>query len=470
MVKKVVIIGGGIAGIYVLRNLLARRDDVAGGLDLTLIKRERSGWVSTCGLPFALRGWYGIKRTEINEPKFFLDQGVDFRTETEVTKLSPEDKTITLVTGEELKYDYLVIATGRSPSVPDAVAATELEGIYTFNNETDAERIEAAMEGAKNAFVRGRGIIGLQAAVAFATRGLKTTVLGGPPSLLPSSLDPDMGDMVKKWLEEQHGIRFILERKEITAVKGEGGRVKSVVIGEGASAKELPADIVVIARGMKPNTKLAADAGIETGESGGIVTDSAMHVKKKSGRSYLKDVFSLGDCTEVIDAITHRPRLSQLASTVVVQAKVVADNILSDISAQPSLYSICEPCLSPTVAEIGGLLVGSVGVTSEMAARVGIKTLSGEATKLVKARYFPGAKPLTMKLLFEAYTHKLIGAQMVGESTVAERVNELELAIRAGMTAEEMRNTERCYDPSLSLLIDVTIDATEKAIGISPVY
>jgi len=122
--------------------------------------------------------------------------------------------------------------------------------------------------------------------------------------------------------------------------------------------------------------------------------------------------------------------------------------------------------LSPTVAEIGGLLVGSVGVTSEMAARVGIKTLSGEATKLVKARYFPGAKPLTMKLLFEAYTHKLIGAQMVGESTVAERVNELELAIRAGMTAEEMRNTERCYDPSLSLLIDVTIDATEKAIGI----
>jgi len=472
MAKKVVIVGGGIAGIYVLRNLLARRDAVAEGLDLTLIKRERSGWVSTCGLPFALRGWYEIKRTEINEPKFFLDQGVDFRTETEVTKLSLEDKTVTLGTGEELRYDYLVIATGRTPSVPDAVAESELEGVYTFNNEIDAEKIEAAMGtgDAKNAFVRGRGIIGLQAAVAFATRGLNTTVLGGPPSLLPSSLDPDMGDMVKKWLEERHGIRFILERKEITAVKGEGGRVKSVVIGEGTAAKELPADVVVIARGMKPNTKLAADAGIETGERGGIVTDSAMHVKKKGGRSYLRDVFSLGDCTEVIDAITHRPRLSQLASTVVVQAKVVADNILSDINANPSLYSICEPCLSPTVAEIGGLLVGSVGVTSETAARAGIKTMSGVATKLVKARYFPGAKPLTLKLLFEAYTHKLIGAQMVGESTVAERVNELELAIRAGMTAEEMRNTERCYDPSLSLLIDVTIDAAEKAIGITPVY
>ncbi len=462
MVKKVVIVGGGIAGIYVLRNLLARRED---GLDLTLLKRERSGWVSTCGLPFALRGWYEIKRTEINEPKFFIDQGVDFRTETEVTELNLETKTVKIATGEELAYDYLVIATGRAPSVPEAVANTELEGISTFNNEDDARKIEAAMAGAENAFVRGRGIIGLQAAVAFASKGLKTTVLGGPPSLLPASLDPDMGDIVKKWLEEKHGIRFILERKEITAVRGEGGRVKSVVIGDG---EEIPAEVVVIARGMRPNVRLAVDAGIATGDSGGIVTDSAMHVRR--GRGYLRDVFALGDCTEVIDGITHRPRLSQLASTAVVQSKVVADNIISDIRGEPSLYSISEPCLSPTVAEIGGLLVGSVGLTTEAAARAGIKTLSGTATKLVKARYFPGAKPLTMKLLFEAYSHKLIGAQMVGESTVAERVNELEMAIRAGMTAEEIRNTERCYDPSLSLLIDVTIDATEKAIGITPVY
>ncbi len=465
MVKKVVIVGGGIAGIYVLRSLLAKREEIEEGLDLTLVKRERSGWVSTCGLPFALRGWYDIKRTEINEPKFFLDQGVDFRTETEVTGLNLEDRTVKIATGEELPYDYLVIATGREPSIPEAVAKAGLKGISTFNNEADAREIEAAMAGATNAFVRGRGIIGLQAAVAFAAKGLKTTVLGGPPSLLPASLDPDMGDMVKNWLEEKHGIQFILARKEITAVRGEGGRVKSVVIGDG---EEIPADVVVIAKGMRPNVRLAVEAGIEIGDSGGIVTDNAMHVKR--GRSYLHDVFSLGDCTEVIDGITYRPRLSQLASTVVVQSKVVADNIISDIKGQPSLYSISAPCLSPTVAEIGGLLVGSVGVTSEAAARAGIKTLSGKATKLVKARYFPGAKPLTMKLLFDAYSHKLIGAQMVGEATVAERVNELEIAIRAGMTAEELRNTERCYDPSLSLLVDVTIDATEKAMGMASVY
>jgi NADH oxidase (H2O2-forming) len=162
-----------------------------------------------------------------------------------------------------------------------------------------------------------------------------------------------------------------------------------------------------------------------------------MHVKK--GRGYLNNVYSLGDCTEVVDGITYRPRLSQLASTAVVQAKVVADNIFSDISGQPGAYSACEPCLSPVAADIGGLLVGS---------------FSGKATKSTKARYFPGSKSITAKLIFDAYTEKLIGAQVVSEATVAERINELELAIRAGMTAKEICNIERSYDPSLALLKD----------------
>ncbi|MEA2033599.1 MAG: FAD-dependent oxidoreductase [Euryarchaeota archaeon] len=466
MVKKIVIVGGGIAGIYVMRNLLARKSEVEEGMDFTVLKREKSGWVSTCGLPFALRGWYEIDRTEINKPQFFLDQGVDFRTETEVTKLNLEQSSVALKTGEELKYDFLVIATGRKQFVKE----TELEGVYTFNNEDDAKKIEAALneEGVKNAYIRGRGIIGLQAAAAFATRGLEATVHGGPPSLLPSSLDPDMGDLVKERMEKD-GVRFILDRREITAIKGHEGGAKSVVIGEREEEKEeIPADIVIIGKWMIPEIDLAWKAGVDTGESGGIVTDRAMHVKK--GREHISNVYAVGDCTEVVDGITHRPRLNQLASTAVTQATVIADNILSDISGQPGLYSPCEYCFGPIVADVGGILMGSVGVTSEAASRAGIKTISGKATKLVKARYFPGATPLTLKLIFDAYTKKLIGAQMVGEAGVAERVNELGVAIRAGMTAAEIRNMERCYDPSQALLIDVTIDAAEKALGIAPVY
>ena len=466
MVKKIVIVGGGIAGIYVLRNLLARKGEVEEEMDFTVLKREKSGWVSTCGLPFALRGWYEIDRAEINKPQFFLDQGVDFRTETEVAKLNLEESSVTLKTDEVLKYDFLVIATGRKQFVKE----TKLEGVYTFNNEDDAKKIEAALnrEGVKYAYIRGRGIIGLQAAAAFATRGLEITLHGGPPSLLPSSLDPDMGDLVKERMEKD-GVRFILDRREITAMKGHEGWVKSVVIGEREEEKEeIPADIVIIGKWMIPEIDLAWQAGIEIGESRGIVTDRAMHVKK--GRGHINNVYAVGDCTEVVDGITHRPRLNQLASTAVTQAMVIADNILSDMSGQPGLYSPCEYCFGPTVADVGGVLIGSVGVTSEAASRAGIKTISGKATKLVKARYFPGATPLTLKLIFDAYTKKLIGAQMVGEAGVAERVNELGVAIRAGMTAAEIRNMERSYDPSQALLIDVTIDAAEEALGIAPVY
>ncbi|MEA2075873.1 MAG: FAD-dependent oxidoreductase [Euryarchaeota archaeon] len=466
MTKKVVIIGGGIAGIYVLRNLLAKKDVVEEGLHLTLIKREKSGWVSTCGLPFALRGWYEIDRTEINKPQFFLDQGIDFRTETEVTRINSEENSVTLKTGEEIKYDYLVIATGRRPFIPTMVEKAGLEGVYTLNNEDDAEKIETAlsMEGVKNAFVDGHEIGGMQAASALLERGLKVTVLGRPPSLIASRLDPDMGDMLKEWMEKK-GAKFILERKKmITTVKGDGGRVKSVVMGE----EEIPADIVIISWGKKLEVRLARKAGIEIGENRGIVTDSAMHVKKR-GR-YINHVYAVGDCVEVIDSITHRLRLNQAASAAVVQAKVATDNIFSDIRGQLELYSSYEPSLGPTAIDFAGLLVGSVGVTTRAANRAGIKVMSGKATKLTKARYFPGAKPLTLKLIFDAYTKKLIGAQMVAEATVAERVNELAVAIYAGITAEEMRNMERCYDPSLALLIDVTIDAAEAAMGITAVY
>lgn len=281
MAKRVVIVGGGIAGISVLRSLHARKDDVGGGLNLTLLKREKSGWVSVCGLPFALRGWYEIERTEINKPQFFLDLGVDFRTETEVAKLNLDESSLVLKTGEELKYDYLVIATGRKQEVKETI----LEGVYTFNNEEDAEKIEAALnrEEVENAYIRGRGIIGLQAAAAFSTRGLKTTVHGGPPSLLPSNLDPDMADLVKERMEKD-GIRFILDKREITAIKGHEGRVKSVVIGgEEGEKEEIPADIVIIGKWMLPEVDLAWEAGVDIGESGGIVTDRSMHVKKGEG-------------------------------------------------------------------------------------------------------------------------------------------------------------------------------------------
>lgn len=447
MVKKVVIIGGGAAGVDVLE-LLLRGQGAAEEMEITLLKKEEEGFFSTCGLPFALQGMYSIKDLSLFEPEFYRAKGIDFRTGTEVTSINLEEGYVRVDSIEEIRYDELVIATGSKPFIPP-LEGRNLEGVYTLSKKEDGEKVEAAMSAnPRNALVIGGGIAGLQTAVAFSKRGIYTTVVEMFPYLLPSILDADMASIVQKWLYKE--ISFILG-KPVSAIKGEQ-RVKSVIVGE----EEIPADIVLMSAGMRPNVDIAREAGIEVGESGGIVTDRALRVKK--GKLYLDNVYALGDCVEVIDAVTYRPRLSQLASTALIQARVVANNIRG-------ISSSYEPCLSPTVATISGLQIGSVGVITEVARRYGIKIKVGKAIKYTKARFFPGRKLIIAKLLFEAYTEKLIGAQIISGETVAERINELTLAIRAGITARDIWMRERCFDPSLTMVEDVIVDAALKAVG-----
>ncbi|MHC1604147.1 MAG: FAD-dependent oxidoreductase [Candidatus Syntropharchaeales archaeon] len=447
MSKRIVIIGGGDAGTYTLEAIMKRKGDVA----ITLLKKDRYGSVSICGLPFALQGIYPLKDIELQGPEFFQSRGIDYRTLTEVTEINLESNSVTIQTGEELEYDYLVIATGSRPFIP-SIPGVELEGVYTVKDMEDGERIEVAMNdpGVKNAVVIGAGTIALQVAVAFSKNNIKTTVTKPRPLILRSMLDPDIASKVQKKLEELE-IRFILG-KETVAIKGDGD-VKSVLIGD----TEVPADIVVVCAGMRPNVDLAKEAGIEIGESGGIATDPFLHVKK--GRGYIDNVYAAGDCVEVIDAITHRPRLSMLASTCVTQAKVIADNIFGDNSS-------FDPVLSPTVANIAGLQVGSVGITSETAKRYGMKVITGKKEKPTKPRYYPGRKSMLMKLLFDAYSERLIGAQIISEDQVADRIDELSIAIRSGMRARELRLMEKSFDPSVALHRDVMADAAEDALNV----
>jgi len=446
MVKKVVIIGGGAAGVDVLE-LLLRAKGAAKELEITLLKKEHEGFFSMCGLPFALQGLYSIKELNIFEPEFYRAQGIDFRTGTEVTRINLEEGYVHLDTGEDLSYDELVIATGSKPFIPP-IEGTNREGVYTLSSREDGEKVEAALhaEETRNAVIIGGGWIGLQAAVAFSKKGIATRVVEKFPYLLPAILDADIASLVKKRLDKE--VTFMLGRT-VRALRGEQ-HVTSVLVDD----EEFPADIVLISAGVRPNVDIARAAGIAIGESGGIVTDPALRVKK--GNLYLDNVYALGDCVEVIDAVTHHPRLSQLASTALIQARVVSDN-LRGISAS------YETCLSPTVATISGLQIGSVGVITEIAGRYGIPIKAGSAIKYTKARFFPGRKLIVAKLLFEANSEKLIGAQLISEETVAERINELTLGIRAGITARDIWMRERCFDPSLTMVEDVLVDAALKA-------
>lgn len=451
MAQKMVIIGGGDAGTYTLEAIFKKGAEVLKQFDITLVKKDKGGSASICAVPFALQGVFPMKDVaEIEPPETFIGHGIDYRTETEATSINLENDTVTLSTSEEIKYDYLVIGTGRKPRTP-AIEGTDLDGVFAMSTVEDGEKIAAAMNApeAKNTVVLGCGTIGLQVALAFLKKGLKTTLVSGHPTPLSSCLDHDMGELVREKVEKEGATFFV--GKSVEALKGDGGAVKSVVIEK----EEISADIVVISKGMLPNADLAKSAGIKVGETGGIVTDQFLHVKK--GGEYMTNVYALGDCVEVLDAITLRPRLSQYASSALVQAKVVVNNILG-IS-----YSL-EPALSPAVAAIADLQVGSVGITSATAERCGINVISGKKEKPTKARFYPGRKSMAVKLLFDTYSERLIGAQIISEEMVADRIDGLCNAIRMGMTAKELSRMEKSFDPCVSLHRDVMVDATEKAL------
>jgi len=448
MANKVVIIGGGAAGIDVLELLIrGRRNDPK--MEITLLKREKEGFFSNCGMPFALQGLYSINVLNIFEPEFYINKGVDFRTLIEVKSIDLENKYLHIDSNEKIHYDYLVIATGGEPLIPP-IAGTNLGGVYTLGSSKDGALLEAAITAKelKDGIIIGSGWIGLQMAIAFTERGIKTRIVEKIPHILPTLLDPDMAAIIKNKMEND--TAFLLGMA-VDAIKGRKD-VKSVTVG----GEEFPADFVLISAGMRPNVDIAIKAGIKIGESGGIVTDLAMRVKR--GNCYLDNVYALGDCVEVIDAITYRPRLSQLASTALIQARVVANNILG-------MRSSFGPCLSPSVSNISDLQVGSVGVTTEMASRYGIPITIGKAIKQTKARYFPERKTIIAKLIFEAFRGKLIGAQIISENAVAERINELTLGIKTGITASDILMRERCFDPSLATVEDVIVGAAINAFG-----
>lgn len=446
MAKKVVIIGGGAAGVDVLE-LLMRGKEESEDMEITLLKKEKEGFFSMCGLPYALQGMYSLGVLSQFHPDVYRDRGIDFRTETKATSIDLKDQSVRLDSDEELSYDYLVIATGSKPFIPP-IPGTDLEGVYTMICREDGEHISAALTAGeiKSGLVIGAGLIGLQTAVAFSKRGIRTTVIERLPSVIPTLLDADMSSVVKEYLEPD--ITFILGRA-VDGIRG-NGHVESVAAG----GEEMPADIVLLSAGMRPDIDLARDAGMDIGESGGVVTDRALRAQK--GGRHLDNVFALGDCAEVIDAVTFSPRLSQLASTALVQSRVVADNILGKGSSY-------DPCLSPTAANLSGLQVGSVGITTETAKRFGIPVKSGISSRFTKARFFPDTKRIIAKLIFEASSERLIGAQIIAEETVAGRINELTLGIREGITARDIWMRERCFDPSLAMVEDVLVDAAMKA-------
>lgn len=409
--------------------------------EITVIERRSYATYHPCGLPFVIGG-------EVPELRQLVEtaprlQGVNVRLGVEARAINTGEKTVEVLDlksnqMEEVCYDRLILATGSSALKPP-LPGIDLANVFSLRTIEDGERILSALPGARRAVVVGAGPIGVETASALRQRGLDVTVVEMLPGVLPGMLDPDMAEIVAERLVKS-GIRVICS-KAVKELRGEG-KVSSVVL----EGEEIPADLVIMAIGVKPDVELAVRAGLSLGPTKAIAVDDHL-------RTSHPDIFAIGDCAEARCLITKRPVRSQLATTAIRMGRVAGINAAGGDET-------FEGVLNAVVTMAEGLEVASVGLTATVAKEAGIEAVSARVRCLSKPHYFPGAEPVTIKLVAERRGQRLLGGQFIGAGA-AERANRLALAIRKEMTAKELSKVDYCYAPPVSDSIDPVVVAAE---------
>lgn len=446
MGRKVIVIGSGAAGMTAAST--ARESDREA--EIVIFTEEEHVAYSPCAIPYVLEGKIqDFKSIVMHDPEFYeRERNIAVRTKTKVASVDIDKKLVVLSSGESLPYDSLVLATGGTVFVPPIEGAS-LPGVFKVRYIADGMAIQKAMASAKRAVVAGAGVIGLEMAVALRHAGLEVTVVEMFTQCIPRICDADVAGAVQAYCESL-GIKFVMGTP-MGAIRGQG-RVEKVLIG----GQEIECDMVIMATGVRPNLELPSQMGLEVGPLGGIRVSPTLQPYRK-GR-LVKEVYLAGDLVMCESAAAPGPTMSQLGATAVRQGRVAGTNAAGGYATFPAV-------LSAWISQIGDLQVAGTGLSCGLADYYGIRVVTGHATGLTKARYYPGGKRLEVKLIADQETHRLLGAQIVGGEDVNGRINWITSAIYKGVTAEEfVTSFENAYCPPTSMVKDVVNLAAEDLI------
>jgi NADH oxidase (H2O2-forming) len=442
MSRRIVVIGANSAGVEAA--IMARKKD--RGAEVTVITDESVPTYSRCGLPFVLSGKISsFEKLVVYPIPLYRMMKLGLRNETRVTHIDVKGKTVEAQASdgrkETLEYDCLVIATGASPLRPP-IEGLDKKGVFSLHTLEDGEGITKAMKHARSAAVIGAGYVGMEIAEAFVTMGLRTTVINSQPTILAKTFDTDMAMEVQKRFKER-GVELVLGHRADAILGDESAKAVS------AGGMEIPADLVINATGVRPNVGLAKEAGIEIGVTGGIKTNRRMETS-------VKGVYAAGDCAETTNPITHSPALPLLGATAVRQGRVAGVNAAGGYSTYPgALFSV--------VSQMFDFQVGATGLTESWAREYGLDTIVGKIRGHTRAPYYPGAKPIVVKILLERESKHIIGSQIIGGEEVTQRINALSLAIQKNMCWYELVKADTCYAPSVCEASEPMVMAAEMA-------
>ncbi len=442
MSKSIVVIGSGAAGMSAASAARKASKDA----EITIITEDEDVAYSPCAIPWGIEGRTGWDDIVMHDPEFYKrERDIEVLTRTRVDAVDGEKKQVS-AGGRTFQYDALVVATGGTVFVPP-IEGKGLENVFVVRTVRDGKMIQRALESAENVVIGGAGVIGLELAVALRDMGKKVTVIEMMDQVIPRIADRDMADMIQKDLESR-GIEFVM-RAPIQAVNGDG-RVESVT----ANGKEYPCEVMIFATGVRANLEIPKALGLDIGQLNAVIASPTMNAYRR-GR-LVPDVFVAGDLVQCESAVMPGATMSQLGSTAVRQGIVAGNN------AADGPKRVFGPVASPWVSMIGDLQIAGTGLSLGLASWYGVDVVSGKAQGLTRARYYPGGKPLTVKVLADRSTHRIVGAQIVAGEEATGRINWLTSAIVDGRTAESfLADSENAYCPPTSMVRDVVLAAVE---------
>lgn len=445
------VIGGDAAGMSAASQ--ARRLKGPDELEIVAFERGHFTSYSACGIPY----WVGgdvPSRDELiaRTPEEHRERAIDLRMRTEVMEIDVDGgrvRTRDLESGGEdwTSYDKLVIGTGARPVRPSlpGIDAPGVHGVQTLDDGQALLDTLARTPG-RRAVVIGAGYIGVEMAEALIQRRYEVTVVnrGAEPM---STLDPDMGRLVHDAMSGM-GIEMVNDAEVTKILTGDDGRVRAVATEDA----EYPADVVVLGIGVRPETELARAAGLPLGENGGLLTDLAMRVRGH------QNIWAGGDCVEVLDLVSGRERHIALGTHANKHGQVIGSNVGGSYATFPGV-------VGTAVSKVCDLEIARTGLREKEARSAGLQFTSVTIESTSRAGYYPGAAVMTVKMLAERLTGRLLGVQIVGREGAAKRVDIAAVALTARMTVDQMTALDLGYAPPFSPVWDPVLVAARKAVA-----
>ena len=442
--KKVVVIGGVAGGMSAAAK--AKRENPE--LEVTVFERSHYISYGACGMPYVIGGLIpDLEKLVSRSPEGMADEGVEVKVRHEVTQVDHENRVVTvqnLETDEtfEEPYDVLVLATGAQAVRPD-LPGIDLDNIYTLRRMEDAAAIMAATEGAKRAVIVGGGYIGLEMAEALTLAGLEVSVVEMSEHLL-ASVTPDYSNIAVEELE-QNGVSVYLDT-EVTGFEGDG-KVERVMTGTG----ELSADLVIVAVGVKPNSELAERLGVELGPNDAILTDNKL-------RTNVEDVYAVGDVSAARHMLTDQPTWLPLGDTANKQGRVAGTVIAGKEATFRGI-------LGTAVTKVFERAFATTGLSEKAAQEAGFDAASVCIEDTDHAGYYPDKSSLSVTLVWERETQKLLGAQFAGYGDAVKRVDVIAALLLRDSTLAHLADLDMAYAPPFSGVWDSLLVAANVALS-----